>query len=69
MANLAYRDEYLRYKKTNNKDYLSELNNYPNNINLKNFTHYLFTPCICYQASYPVDPHPIRITYLARKIG
>ena len=29
MANLAYRDEYLRYKKTNNKDYLSELNVYP----------------------------------------
>ena len=58
LSNRELRKNYL-YKKENNI--------YPANINLKNFTYFLWAPTFCYETSYP-QVKEIRISFLIRKI-
>ena len=59
---LSNRD--LRFKYLKNP---KEKGPYPENINLRNFTYFLWAPTLCYEPSYPIVKK-IRISYLIRKL-
>ena len=44
-----------------------EKNEYPKNINLKNFNYFLWAPTLCYETEYPKIPK-IRYGFLFRKL-
>jgi len=63
MTNQKLHRDWLSRAKPNSK----EESNYPNNINLKNFTLYLWFPVLVYETSYP-RTQKIRPLYFIRKI-
>uniref|UniRef100_A0A0D6R6S9 O-acyltransferase n=1 Tax=Araucaria cunninghamii TaxID=56994 RepID=A0A0D6R6S9_ARACU len=46
----------------------SSIVEYPSNINLKNLTHFMVAPTLCYQTSYPRTTH-IRKGWVLRQLG
>ena len=59
-TNKQLRIEYVESKSDNKNN--SNSNSYPGNLNIKNFTLYMWMPVIVYEIDYPRSTH-IRIKY------
>eukprot|EP01022_Parablepharisma_sp_SALTPOND_P008111 TRINITY_DN135223_c1_g1_i1.p2 TRINITY_DN135223_c1_g1~~TRINITY_DN135223_c1_g1_i1.p2 ORF type:complete len:437 (-),score=15.82 TRINITY_DN135223_c1_g1_i1:3389-4591(-) len=65
VTNLEYHEKYIESLK---KGIKPALNEYPNNITLKNYVEYLAMPTFVYKSSYPRSPTGFRVSYFLSKL-
>jgi len=66
VSNLEYHAEYIEKHK---KGIVPNKDEYPNNINFKNYLIYLAMPTFVYKCHYPRSETKFRFTYFVSKLG